>query len=182
MTTFLVFAAAGSLALGILTILRGYSYLTALFHDPSEAITLASSVFLLGVICGFATYFLLKRRHDAQLKELSSLLIDMKQKIVDGEKSSEGITGDALSLANKLVTLLPDMVRTRSQDSILFGAAAFIAVTLVSGNLGVAILVGVIVWLYFRYENAKTYEQEISKFEEQKRVFEQREKEFLETL
>ena len=49
-------------------------------------------------------------------------------------------------------------------------------------NLAVAILVGAVVWLYFRYETRKAYEQEMSKFEEQKRIFEQRKKDFIVSL
>ena len=94
----------------------------------------------------------------------------------------EGITGDALSLADKIVTLLPELVRKRNQDSLLFGVVAFIVAALVGRNIAVAILVGAMVWLYFSYETRKTYEQEISKFEEQKRVFEQRKKDFIDTL
>jgi Flp pilus assembly protein TadB len=140
------------------------------------------AAFLAGLISGFATYFLLKRKHEAQLTELSSLITEMK-KIEEKANGGggEGITETALSLADKIVTLLPEIVRKRDQDSLLFGVAAFV-VALFGGNFAVAILVGVIVWLYFRYEFRKTYEQEISKFEEQKRVFEQRKTDFIETL
>ena len=94
----------------------------------------------------------------------------------------EGITEDALSLAEKIMTLLPELVRKRDQDSLLFGVVAFIVAGIVGSNLAVAILVGAMVWLYFRYETTKTYEQETSKFEEQKRIFEQRKKDFIATL
>jgi hypothetical protein len=157
-----------------------------LFQNRNLAYSLASSVALAGLTSGFATYFLLKRKHDARLKGLSSLIAEMK-KIEEQQKKAndgggEGITEDALSLADKIVTLLPEIVRKRNQDSLLFGAVAFIVAAVVGGNLAVAILVGAMVWLYFSYETRKTYEQEISKFEEQKRVFEQRKKDFIETL
>ena len=188
LTTILVFVTVGSSVLGFVVSQYGWPYLTVLFQDRNLAYSLAGTVLLAGLISGFATYFLLKRKHDARLKELSSLITEMKkigeeqqQKKANGG-SGQGITEHALSLADKIVTLLPEIVRKRNQDSLLFGVVAFIVAALVGRNIAVAILVGAMVWLYFSYETRKTYEQEISKFEEQKRVFEQRKKDFIETL
>ena len=139
-------------------------YLIALFHNPSQAYPLAGFIFLAGLISGVGTYFILKRKHDPQLRELSSLITQMK-KIEEEEtngKSAEGITESALSVADKILTLLPELVRKRNQDSLLFGAVAIVITATLGGNFAVAILVGIIVWLYFRYETRKTYDQEIS--------------------
>ena len=186
LTTILVFVTVGASVLGFVVSQYGWPYLTVLFQDRNLAYSLAGTVLLAGLISGFATYFLLKRKHDARLKELSSLITEMKKIEEEQQKvnagGGEGITEDALSLADKIVTLLPELVRRRNQDSLLFGVVAFIVAALVGRNIAVAILVGAMVWLYFSYETRKTYEQEISKFEEQKRVFEQRKKDFIETL
>ena len=176
LTTILVFAAVGSAVLGFVL---SQGQLDALFQNANLARSVAGVVLLAGLISGFATFFLLKRKHEAKLKELSSLITEMKKANGVG---GEGITKDALSLAEKIVTLLPELVRKRDQDSLLFGVVAFIVAGIVGRNLAVAILVGAIVWLYFRYETTKMYEQETSKFEEQKRVFEQRKRDFIETL
>ena len=85
-------------------------------------------------------------------------------------------------MADRMMTLLPQLARKRNQDSFLFGIVAFIIVDIFVKNVAVSVLVGVIVWLYFRYETRKTYEQEIAILEEQKRVFEQRKKDFIESL
>jgi hypothetical protein len=45
-----------------------------------------------------------------------------------------------------------------------------------------ALLIAVLVWLFFRYEMNKDYEKEVAKFEEQRQIFEQRKQEFLQTL
>jgi uncharacterized membrane-anchored protein YhcB (DUF1043 family) len=140
-----------------------------------------------GLISGIVTYFLLKRKHNARMKDLSSLITEMKKKTNEQQQNNvnvggEGITKEALSLAEKIVTLLPELVRKRKHDSLLFGAAAFIVTNFVISNLVVAIIVGVLVWLYFRHRTKKSYEHEMSKYEEQKRVFEQRKKDFIDTL
>jgi uncharacterized membrane protein (DUF106 family) len=140
-----------------------------------------------GLISGILTYFLLKRKHDARMKDLSSLIAEMKKKTKEQQKNAnvgggEGITKEALSLAEKIVTLLPELVRKRKHDSLLFGAVAFIVTNVVISNLVVAIIVGVLVWLYVRHRTKKSYEHEMSKYEEQKRVFEQRKRDFVDTL
>jgi ABC-type branched-subunit amino acid transport system permease subunit len=142
-----------------------------------------------GLISGILTYFFLKRKHDTRMKDLSSLITEMKKKTNEQQQNNanvvgggEGITKEALSLAEKIVTLLPELVRKRKHDSLLFGAVAFIFTNVVISNLVVAIIVGVLVWLYVRHRTKKSYEHEMSKYEEQKRVFEQRKKDFIDTL
>ena len=142
-----------------------------------------------GLISGILTYFFLKRKHDTRMKDLSSLITEMKKKTNEQQQKKnanvgggEGITKEALSLAEKIVTLLPELVRTRKHDSLLFGGVAFIVTNFVISNLVVAIIVGVLVWLYVRHRTKKSYEHEMSKYEEQKRVFEQRKKDFIDTL
>lgn len=142
-----------------------------------------------GLISGILTYFFLKRKHDTRMKDLSSLITEMKKKTNEQQQSNanvvvggEGITKEALSLAEKIVTLLPELVRKRKHDSLLFGAVAFIVTNVVVSNLVVAVIVGVLVWLYVRHRTKKSYEHEMSKYEEQKRVFEQRKKDFIDTL
>jgi predicted histidine transporter YuiF (NhaC family) len=140
-----------------------------------------------GLISGILTYFFLKRKHDTRMKDLSSLITEMKKKTNEQQSNAnvgggEGITKEALSLAEKIVTLLPELVRKRKHDSLLFGAVAFIVTNFVISNLVVAIIVGVLVWLYVRHRTKKSYEHEMSKYEEQKRVFEQRKKDFIDTL
>ena len=149
--------------------------------------SLAGAAAIAGLISGIATYFLLKRKHDARMKDLSSLIAEMKKKTNEQQNNAnvgggEGITKEALSLAEKIVTLLPELVRKRKHDSLLFGAVAFIVTNVVVSNFVVAIIVGVLVWLYVRHRTKKTYEHEMSKYEEQKRVFEQRKKDFIDTL
>jgi predicted histidine transporter YuiF (NhaC family) len=141
-----------------------------------------------GLISGILTYFFLKRKHDTRMKDLSSLITEMKKKTNEQQQNNanvgggEGITKEALSLAEKIVTLLPELVRKRKHDSLLFGAVAFIVTNVVISNLVVAIIVGVLVWLYVRHRTKKSYEHEMSKYEEQKKVFEQRKKDFIDTL
>jgi predicted histidine transporter YuiF (NhaC family) len=160
------------------------------FEQQSLAfqLSLVGSAAIAGLISGIATYFLLKRKHNARMKDLSSLIAEMRRKTNEQQQKNanvgggEGITKEALSLAEKIVMLLPELVRKRKHDSLLFGAVAFIVTNVVVSNFAVAIIVGVLVWLFVRHRTKKSYEHEMSKYEEQKRVFEQRKKDFIDTL
>lgn len=176
LTTILIFAAIGA---SVLIFLFTRGLLTNFGPPPRQIFPFIGLSALFALICGNATYFFLKRKHDAELKDLSTLISQMK-KVNEG--SVVGITEDALSLADKIVTLLPELVRKRSQDSLLFGVVAFILGGVFTRNPIAGVIIGVVVWLYFRHETRRTYQQEISKLEEQKRVFEQRKKDFIETL
>ncbi len=187
LTGSLILVAVGAAILGFF--LSQGEDINAFFEQQSLAFQflLAGAVAISGLISGIAAYFLLKRKHDARMKDLSSLITEMKKKTNEQQKNAnvgggEGITKEALSLAEKIVTVLPELVRKRKHDSLLFGAVAFIVTNVVASNFVVAIIVGVLVWLYVRHRTKKTYEHEMSKYEEQKRIFEQRKKDFIDTL
>lgn len=184
LTGFLVFAGLEAIFIGFVVAIHSPAYFTVFIGKGSLVLALAGPAALAGLASGTATYFFLKRSHETRLNELSSLITQMntEQKL---DNESQVITDKALSFADKVITLLPEIVRKRNQDSLLFGIVAFIITAIVARSTWtapVAIVVGAMVWLYFRYETGKTYEREISKFEEQRRVFEQRKKDFLETL
>jgi len=192
LTTSLVFVAVG---LGLAAYYFSQGQLN--FHDFSQNQVTINQKFLIfslgisapvtGFASGIATYFLLKRKHNEELKGLSSMVSEMKNKMGQQQyerqtNGGEGIAADALTLADKIMALLPELVRKRNQDALLFGAVAFIIANIVGHNAGAAVIVGVIVWLFFRYEARKAREREITRLEDQKKVFEQRKKDFLDSL
>lgn len=190
LTGSLVLMAVGAAALVGIYLSQGED-IDDFFEQQSLAFqfSLVGAAAAAGLISGILTYFFLKRKHDTRMKDLSSLITEMKKKTNEQQQNNanvggggEGITKEALSLAEKIVTLLPELVRKRKHDSLLFGAVAFIVTNVVISNLVVAIIVGVLVWLYVRHRTKKSYEHEMSKYEEQKRVFEQRKKDFIDTL
>ena len=191
LTGSLVLMAVGAAAILGFYLSQGEEIDDDFFEQQSLAFqfSLAGAAAIAGLISGIVTYFLLKRKHDARMKDLSSLIAEMKKKTNEQQQQNnanvgggEGITKEALSLAEKIITVLPELVRKRKHDSLLFGAVAFIVTNVVVSNFVVAIIVGVLVWLYVRHRTKKTYEHEMSKYEEQKRVFEQRKKDFIDTL
>jgi len=190
LTGSLVLMAVGAAAILGFYLSQGEEIDDDFFEQQSLAFqfSLLGAAAVAGMISGILTYFFLKRKHDTRMKDLSSLIAEMKKKTNEQQQNNanvgggEGITKEALSLAEKIVALLPELVRTRKHDSLLFGAVAFIVTNFVISNLVVAIIVGVLVWLYVRHKTKKSYEYEMSRYEEQKRVFEQRKKDFIDTL
>ncbi|MDG6994732.1 MAG: hypothetical protein JRN52_02320 [Nitrososphaerota archaeon] len=122
------------------------------------------------------SYFVLARRKNSHLEELSNIVGQLKS------RKTEATTEGALSMTDKIITILPELERRRTEDSLLYGILAFIVSLVISRFAPLALIVGVAVWLFFRYELRRTYERTVAKFEEQKLVFEQRKKDFMESL
>ena len=200
-TLVLVFFATlilGALALVISAnlISTSSSTLTANFnnyiqHHPNVLYAIGLPAFLTAPIGAIIVYFVLRWRQGSRTKELSSLISQMKKRLEEYDRrqkkhsSSEqegGLVEDAFSLTDQILTVLPEVARKRSLDSLLFGLGAFILALLVAQNLGIALIVGVAVGLYSTYETKRSHEREIAKFEEQKRNYEQRKDDFLATL
>lgn len=131
---------------------------------------------LVGLACGVGVYIVIGRGRNAELEELSGLIANMKK-----ASESERATENALSVTEKILTLLPKVVRRRTGDALIFGIAAFIIGSLF-GTPAVGIVVGVLVWLYFRYESNQSYEKQMSRLEEQRRAFDREKKNFIESL
>ena len=129
-----------------------------------------------GIAIGAVVYIVTRRSKDRALEELTGLIGRMGKSSVD-----QSGTENALSVTEKILEILPKVVRRRTNDALLLGVAAFILATLV-GTLPVGVLVGVMVWLYFRYESNQSYEKQMAKLEEQRSEFEREKRRFIESL
>jgi len=174
LTFLLVFFIIAAITVGF--ILETYSFV---FFEEHGRIIFALLLIdlIVAIVAGSASYIFWGRKWRSSLQELSNLISEIKR-----EDQAGGYSFNALALAEKVISLLPEVVRRRNQDSFLFGVVAFVLSVIVVRSPEIALIIGVVVWLYFRYEMNKDYDKEISRFEEQKRLFEQRKKEFLETL
>jgi hypothetical protein len=159
-------------------------------QHPDVLFRIAGPAFLTAPLGAIVMYFILRWRQGSRTKELSSLISQMKKRLVEYDRrqkknvnpEQEGMVEDAFSLTDQILTVLPEVVRKRSLDSLLFGLGAFILSLIVSQNLGIALIAGFAVGLYSTYETKRSYEREIAKFEEQEKDYEQRKDDFLATL
>ena len=129
-----------------------------------------------GLVTGVAIFMALSRHKNKELEELMGLI----EKMGRGTEELNG-TENALSVAEKILELLPKVVRRRTSDALVFGIAAFIVATALA-RVPIGVLVGVLVWLYFRYESNQSYDRHMAKLEEQRREFETEKKRFIESL
>jgi hypothetical protein len=158
---------------------------------PSVLYFIGLPAFLTAPVGAITVYFLLRRRQGSRTRDLSSLISQMKAKLEEYDRRQKknfspeqqgGLVGDAFSLTEQILIALPGVARERTLDSLLFGLGAFILALLVSQNPGIALLAGVAVGLYSVYETKRSHERQISRFEEQKKNYEQRKDDFLATL
>jgi hypothetical protein len=153
--------------------------LSFFYQHPKLIVIIFVSVAALAIVLGAGSFFFEGRKLDRSLDELEDLIVQMKRQRVAAD--AQAVSPDLLAVTEKILNLLPEVVRKRNQDSFLFGVLAFV-LTAVPARPPLAILIGVLVWLYFRYEMNKDYDREIARFEEQKQLFERRKSEFLQTL
>jgi hypothetical protein len=179
LTAVLVWAGSVAAVLAIVLEQDSLAYFPA---HPETTLIVLLSVLSVGTICGAAAYVLQRRKENPKFRKLSDLVARTKAKkgyTGEGEDAiAQGITGSALLEMEEMLELLPQLVRTRSQDSLLFGILAFVVASILA-RPPIGILVGVIVWVYFRYETNRKYDKQISKVEEQRKIFQQRKEEFL---
>jgi hypothetical protein len=175
LTTLLVLFGFAAFTFGY--ILTQYSISFFSLH-PNIILTLLALIAVASILSGVVSYFAFGRKQDAKLDDLANAINEIKKR---NSETQGAMSTDVLSLAEKIMTLLPELVRKRNQDSFLFGIVAFV-LTVIPAKPPLALLIGVLVWLFFRHEMNKDYEKEVAKFEEQKKIFEQRKQEFLETL
>ena len=111
---------------------------------------------------GLATWAV-RRRRRFQFAELGSLVEKMK----GGQASAE----DGLRLIDSMHEALLAIKKDKMDSAFTNGAVAFVVVALFGMNVAVGLLTGAIVYLYFRFEAIREYENESRKYEESKREF-----------
>lgn len=162
---------------GALELVSTFFFINFTGCRPSIYLTLLVFVgcLCLIIVVSMSTYLILRRR-----KYRFSELLNLLERVKSGGKN-QNILEDALELIDKMLRFLPEVKKKRLDEAFAYGVAAFFLAS-ISMNLGIAILVSVIVWLYFRWEMVRTYEKEVAKFEELKNRFEQGGDKFLESL
>jgi c-di-AMP phosphodiesterase-like protein len=94
-----------------------------------------------------------------------------------------------LKLMDQMSFWIPKLKRYKSDEAQAYGFTAFLIVAVVSFlsgswsvGLPVSLLIGVIVWLYFRYEKRREADLQIQEFKAWKQKFEEEKEAFLETM
>ncbi len=118
------------------------------------------AVSAIAVACAVSTYAL-RRRRRFPFAELNALVVKMKE----GKASPE----DGLRLVDSIHEVMLALKKGKVDDSFWYGGVAFVLVAFFGKNVAFGLLAGVIVFLYFRHEALREYENESKRYEESKR-------------
>ncbi|MDG6934185.1 MAG: hypothetical protein JRN68_05765 [Nitrososphaerota archaeon] len=118
---------------------------------------------ILAVAVSLLTYFI-RRRRAFPFVELRNLIDKMKN-------ASEISSYDYLKLVDQMHDVLLAVKKGKLDSAQGDGIVAFIVVALFGFNIGLGLLAGIIVYLYFRYEAIREYDNETRRYLEAKREF-----------
>ena len=150
--------------------------ITGLLAHKGDFVPYFEAAVFTGVATVVASLVVLNRRTEPKLKEVSELVEQLKAGPGGHEEAWK-----ALAATRKMLDILPEIARPKTQDALVYGLLSFVLAAIVA-RAPIGIAVGLAVFLYFRYEGQKTYQTELSRLEEQRKIFEEKMQSFAQTL
>ncbi len=161
-------------------------YATKYFIEhPDSNLIYFGFLLALSVPLGLMTYFYAKKRYTKEYLPWKKTLNELRKTITESrtERTSRtSVTETTLRLMDQINAWIPDLMKHKGEEALTYGIVAFLLTAFISANstlgMPMALLIGVIVWLYFRYEKRKETAHQIQmlrtwrkKFEEGKDYF-----------
>jgi hypothetical protein len=147
------------------------------------------SVPILTLITGVVTYFCVKKSFIKPFVSHKMKLQELTKAIKEKKTEETNVIEKTLQLIDQISGWAPKLISYKSDEAQAYGLAAFLLVAFVSFlsgtwfvGLPVSLLIGIIVWLYFRYEKRKEAVLQIQEFNAWKQKFEEEKNAFLETV
>lgn len=144
---------------------------------------------LLGPIAGLLTYFYARKSYTKRFVLHKKTLQGLAKTVKEQKVKEANVVEKTLRLVDQISRWMPKLLRYKGDEALGYGFAAFLVVAFVSllfsassVGLPISLLVGVIVWLYFRYEKRKEVEGQIQELKNWKQKFEEGKRAFLETM
>jgi len=144
---------------------------------------------ILSIVVGLVTYFYVKKSYIQPFVSHKMRLQELTKAINEKTAKETNFIEKTLQLIDQMSGWAPKLITYKGDEAQVYGIAAFLIVALISffsGTLYVGIpvsfLIGVIVWLYFRYEKRNEAELQLQEFRAWKKRFEEEKNGFLETL
>ena len=194
---------AGVLAGGLISILWavvGMSLMSVLFPVPGgpgskpgvDIVFLLGTLIpflILGPLAGFLTYLYKRKSYTKKFVSHKKNLQELGEAVRERRVKDTNVLEKTLQLMDQMSDWMQRLLRYKSDEALGYGFAAFLVVAFISflfsaASLGlpISLLVGVLVWLYFRQEKRKEVEGQIQEFKAWKRKFEEGKSAFLETV
>jgi hypothetical protein len=184
---------AGGLVLifsGILGVpLINMAYHEYLGENPSISIFLMLLVAALSLFTGFLAYVYARKRYTRNFVSWKDIIQQLRKAVTEHSRKDVNVIEKTLQLMDQMSGWLPKLLNYKNDEAVAYGFGAFLLVAFVSLAFEVmplgllfALLIGTIVWIYFRYEKRKEADQQIREFKSWKQKFEEGKASFLETM
>ena len=179
----LFFGVIGLLVVNLLADMYATRYF---IEHPGSGIFYLSFLLALSLPVGLIAYFLAKKRYTQEYLPWKDTLQDLRKTITEKKAEEARVLEKTLQLIDQASVWLPNLMRYRSEEALTYGLVAFLLTALVSANspigMPIALLLGVMVWLYFRYEKRKETNQQIKELRDWKQRFEEGKDNFLKSV
>jgi len=162
-------------------------YATKYFiKHPGSNLVYLGALLALSLPTGLITYFYAKKRYTEEYVSWKNTIHGLKKAVTENKAEEASVIEKTLQVMDQTSAWLPDLMRYKNEEALAYGFVAFLLTALVSANsplgMPIASLVGVMVWLYFRYERRKETDQQIKELEAWRRRFEEGKGSFLKSV
>jgi O-antigen/teichoic acid export membrane protein len=176
--------------LGILGVpLINIAYHEYLGENPSISLFLMLLVAALSFFTGFLAYVYARKRYTRIFVSWKDIIQQLRKAVTEHSRKDVNVIEKTLQLMDQMSDWLPKLLNYKNDEAVAYGFGAFLLVAFISlafelMPLGLlfALLIGAIVWIYFRYEKRKEADQQIREFKSWKQKFEEGKASFLETM
>jgi hypothetical protein len=176
--------------LGILGLpLIDNAYPEYLYENPSIFLFLELLVAIISLLIGFLTYIFARKRYTRKFVTWKEIIQQLRKTVMEHSEKNVNAIEKTLQLMDQMSDWVPKLLNIKSDEAFAYGFGAFLLVAffslafeLMPLGLFFALLIGTIVWVYFRYEKRKEAEQQIREFKSWKQKFEEGKASFLETV
>jgi protein-S-isoprenylcysteine O-methyltransferase Ste14 len=147
------------------------------------------SIPILCLIVGFVAYYFAKKSYVNPFVVHKNKVEELEKAIRENRTEEINVIEKILTLMDQMSSWMPKLKTYKSVEAESYGFAAFFLfafISFLSGTLSVglpiSLLIGVIVWLYFRFEKRKEADERVQEFKSWKEKFEEEKESFLETI
>jgi O-antigen/teichoic acid export membrane protein len=176
--------------LGILAVpLINMAYHEYLGENPSISLFLMLLVAALSLFTGFLAYVYVRKRYTRNFVSWKDIIQQLRKSVTEHSRKDVNVIEKTLQLMDQMSGWLPKLLNYKNDEAVAYGFGAFLLVAFFSLAFEVmplglffALLIGTIVWIYFRYEKRKEADQQIREFKSWKQKFEEGKASFLETV
>jgi len=128
----------------------------------------------------FFTYVWARRRYLRKFNPWKELVNQLKSReatleapgeVEQAKQQYQSTLETVMKLIDQINRWLPQIQSYRLSATLLYGAAAFAISAVLTKEMTVSLLMGILIWLYFRFERRRDMEREAKRADERKALF-----------